>query len=318
MRIAVPATIKPSAFVGHDRDASLVDIGGETMGTTWKVRLAAPAGLDVIGLRDAIAARLGGIVAEMSHWESASLLCRFNRSADQWMTLPPDFAAVIAAALTIARATDGAFDPTIGRLVTAWGFGPTRTFAPPRDAEIATAHAAAGWQRLDLDAERYRLRQPGGLALDLSGIAKGYAVDAVAALLLDNSVRHCLVEIGGELAGRGIRPNGDPWWVDLETPSQVALPSLRVALHELAVATSGNYQRGNHTINPRTGRPIANPPLSVSVLHESAMLADAWATALTVLGPVEGPSRAEREGLAVRFVDHEGDRFTSAFATMLA
>jgi thiamine biosynthesis lipoprotein len=318
MRIAVPEAISPAALVGHDPAAQIVSLGGATMGTTWSARLAAPAALDVPAVQCAIEARLDQIVAEMSHWAADSLLCGFNRSAGQWISLPPDFAAVITAALTIAEWTDGAFDPTIGRLVTMWGFGPSPIAEPPQETAILAARAAAGWQRLAYDAEGARLRQPGGLALDLSGIAKGYAADALADLLRDSGVRHCLVEIGGELVGRGIRPDGDPWWVELETPPQMMLPPFRIALHQLAVATSGNYRRGNHTLDPRTGRPMANPLLSVSVLHESAMLADAWATALTVLGPVDGPARAENAGLAARFVEQDGERLTSGLAAMLA
>ena len=99
-----------------------------------------------------------------------------------------------------------------------------------------------------------------------------------------------------------MRPDGDPWWVDLEDPPGVALPRLRIALHGIAVATSGDYRRGAHTLDPRTGRAIANGLRSVSVIHKSAMLADAWATALTVLGPVEGLEVAGREKIAARFV----------------
>lgn len=318
MRIAVPLALSPAALAGHDRAARLVDLGGETMGTRWSVRLAASAGFDAAPLRRAIAARLDGIVAEMSHWAPDSILCLFNRSAGQWMTLPPDFATVMSAALAMARWTDGAFDPTIGRLVTMWGFGPIAIAEPPRAHGIQAARDAAGWQRLVYDPASRGLRQPGGLALDLSGIAKGYAVDAVAELLRASGIRHCLVEIGGELAGCGLRPDGDPWWVDLESPPGIALPPFRIALHRLAVATSGDYRRGAHTLDPRTGRPAENGVASVSVVHASAMLADAWATALTVLGPIAGPAIAVRQGLAARFVDGDGEHLTPALAAMLA
>lgn len=308
MRIALPAAISLSVLDGHDRTARIVDLGGETMGTTWQVRAAATASFDSGALRTAIVARLGTIIAEMSHWEPASLLSAFNRApAGSWHRLPPDFATVIAAALDIAARSGGAFDPTIGRIVAMRGFGAEPAMPPPDDAMIEFAREAAGWRRLAYDRETGRLRQPGGMALDLSGIAKGYAVDAVADLLRAAGIRHGLVEIGGELHGSGIRPDGDPWWVDLEDPPCVVLPPLRIALHDLSVATSGDYRRGGHTIDPRTGRSTAHGLASVSVVHPTAMLADAWATVLTVLGPDDGPALAEAEGIAARFVSRAGD-----------
>lgn len=285
------------------------------MGTGWSVRFAAPGGSDPDDVMAAISARLDTIIAEMSHWRTDSLISAYNRSdGGEWIALPPDFSAVIETGLTIARASGGAFDPTIGRLVDLAGFGPDPKQASGDPAAIDTARGAAGWERLRL--EDGRLLQPGGLALDLSGIAKGYAVDAVADLLAGRGIAHALVEIGGELVGRGVRPDGDPWWVDLEDPPGIVLPRLRVALHGLAVATSGNYRRGGHTLDPRSGRPIAHRLGSVSVIHRSAMEADAWATALTVLGAEAGIAIATREGLAARFVD-DRERLSPALVNML-
>ncbi len=323
MRIALPAMIDPAAVADRDPAAAIVDLDGETMGTTWHVRLAAPRGFDATTVRGAIDARLDGIVAEMSHWEPASLLSRFNRAAaGQWCALPPDFATVMAQGLAIAGITDGAFDPTIGSVVDLWGFGPRPVAAPPTSAEIEAALARSGWRRLAFEAGTRRLRQPGGLSLDLSGIAKGHAVDAVAGLLQARGIRHTLVEIGGELAGHGLRPDGEPWWVDLEAPPGADIPPLRIALHGLSVATSGNYRRGDHTIDPRTGRAAASGVIAASVIHSSALFADAWATALTVLGPAKGAALASRMGIAARIVT-QGDAgvretMTAPLAAMLA
>ena len=288
------------------------------MGTSWRVRLAGTPGLDVAALRAATQARLDGIVAEMSHWQADSRLGRFNRAhKGAWLDLPPDFATVISAALDIAAGSGGAFDPALGALVDLWGYGPVSVAVPPSDHAVQAARAVSGWRLLDYYRQARRLRQPGGLRLDLSGIAKGFAVDAIADLLAQRGVRHCLAEIGGELVGRGLRPDGDPWWVELENPPGVPLPPIRIALHELAVATSGDYVRGAHTIDPATGRPLANGVRSVSVLHASAMLADAWASALTVLGPDEGMAMARRAGLAVRLVTDREERLSPALAAML-
>lgn len=274
-------------------------LGGETMGTGWRVRLVLPPRLDVAAVHAAIAARLAGLVAEMSHWAPESLLSRFNRGvAGSWWSLPPDFATVIAAGLEVAARTDGAFDPALGALVDACGYGPQGMSAR---TDAAAAHAVSGWWRLTFDPAARRLRQPGGCALDLSGIAKGHAVDAVAALLGGMGVAHALVEIGGELRGFGVRPDLEPWWVALETPPGVAAAPIRIALHALSVATSGDYVRGAHTIDGRSGQPVS-AAVAISVLHPSAMLADAWASALTVLGPGEGQATAMREALAVRAI----------------
>ncbi|MEH3157922.1 MAG: FAD:protein FMN transferase [Sphingomonas taxi] len=323
MRIALPAAIDTGLLAGCDPTAAIIDWGGETMGTRWSVRAVLPAGTDAATIRTAIVARFDGLVAEMSQWQPWSDLSRFNRAAaGSWTVLSPDFAHVIAEALAIAQVTDGAFDPTLGRLVDLWGFGPTPTAAPPQEAAIADALAASGWQRLAYSPSDRRLRQPGGLSLDLSGIAKGFAVDAIADLLGRAGISHALVEIGGELVGRGMRPDGQPWWVDLESPPGLSLGPLRIALHGLAVATSGDYRRGRHTLDPRTGHPIAHGTVAVSVLAPTALAADAWATALTVLPPAAAVALATEHAIAGRIVT-TGDgtveeRLTPALRAMLA
>lgn len=306
MRLAIPRNLDPGGFAAVDRAAPVVDLIGETMGTVWRVRLAVPAGCEVAALRDAIALRLARLVAEMSHWSRDSLLSRFNQAAPgTWTRLPPDFTRVIAVGFDIAARSGGAFDPAIGRLVDLWGFGPVPHTRVPSAAEITRVLAVSGWRRLAFDGARGWLHQPGGVALDLSGIAKGYAVDAVTRLLRERGIGHALVDIGGECRGCGVRPDLDPWWVDLETPPGVDVPPLRVALHGLAAATSGDYVRGRHTIDPRGGRPVGDV-LAVSVLHESAMIADAWASALTVLGGAAAEAAAVREGLAARCLFRAG------------
>ncbi len=318
----MPPTIDPAAFAARDPAAAVFDLHGETMGTTWRVKFAAPVGTDPSPVRIAIVARLAGLVAEMSHWAPGSLLSRFNRSAPgTWTRLPPDFAHVMTRGLAIARATGGAFDPAIGKLVDAWGFGPVAVSAPPSRSDIDVARAVSGWSRLTFSAIGAHLHQPGGVALDLSGIAKGHAVDTIADLLQDAGIANALVEIGGELVGRGIRPDGDPWWVDLESPPGLTLPPLRIALHGLAVATSGDYRRGAHTLDPRTGRPIDTGVVSASVIHDTALDADAWATALTVLGPDEGIALAHDHRIAGRLVtlidESPREYLTPALAAML-
>lgn len=318
-RFAVPRAIGAEALAGFDPGAAIIDLAGETMGTRWRVRYAGSAGR-AAALEGLVQRRLDGVVAEMSHWLADSLLSRFNRStAGSWTNLPPDFAHVIAAGFAIAEASGGAFDPAIGRLTDLWGIGATPRDLAPSGEAIAAALDHSGWRRLAFDGGARRLRQPGGVWLDLSGIAKGYAVDAVSAVLGGAGVGHALVEIGGECAGRGMRPDGDPWWVELETPRGIDLPPLRVAAHALGIATSGDYVRGAHTLDPRTGRPPVAPPVAISVIHPSCMIADAWASALVVLGKEEAQSIAAGHKLAVRTVDRDGSEWLSpAFGDMLA
>ncbi len=314
VRIALPPVIDPAAFVALDPADPVVSFAGETMGTSWRVLAVRPPA----GAAAAIARRLDGLVAQMSHWAPDSRLSRFNRAAPgSWHALPPDFAQVVDAALRIARASGGAFDPAIGALVDLHGHGPLGRRPAPDEPAVAAALASSGHARLGYDAAARRLFQPGGVALDLSGIAKGYAVDAVAAMLRARGVAHGLVEIGGELAGWGVRPSGEPWWVDLETPPGVSTVPLRLALHGLAVATSGDYVRGAHTIDPRTGWPAARGVIAVSVIHDSAMLADAWASALFVAGADEGLALAAREHLAARFLFRDGELLSPVLAAML-
>ena len=304
-RVLVPLLAEPPA---RPIGGAVLTLGGETMGTTWSVKLVAPATAKAAALTAMAQAELDAVVGEMSPWEPHSDLSRFNRAeAGTWTALPPAFAKVLRRALEIAEATDGAFDPTLGALVDLWGFGPGPfSGAPPEAEELAEARETTGWRRLTLNGDR--LLQPGGLTLDLNGIAKGFAVDRVAAALDRAGARSYLVEIGGELRGTGAKPDGQPWWVELERPP-AANESGRtlVALHGLSVATSGDYRRffehdGRryaHTLDPATAAPVAGGAVSVTVLADSCLRADAYATALTVMAPDAALAFAAEHGLAV-------------------
>ena len=316
------------------------ELGGPTMGTRWSVRFWHPIGTASAPhatLRAAIEAALDTVVQQMSPWEVDSDLSRYNRAAPgHWQTLPEPFFSVLRCALDLARDSGGAYDPTVAPVVDLWGFGP----APARDtvpaaAEIDTARARVGWQRLALDVSRRRVHQPGGSALDLSSIAKGHAVDAVAHALRALGCDNVLVEVGGELLGCGCRPDGTPWRVAVKLPGldvadigEATGPVL--ALPDLAVATSGDDFRHfvadgehcSHTLDPRSGWPIRHALASVTVVHPQCMQADALATALLVLGPEAGWAYAQRHRLAALFIrrgaeGHEA-RPTEQFEALLA
>lgn len=294
-------------------------LSGETMGTRWSLNAVSPPE----GTGKVVQAALDGVVAQMSQWEPKSDISRFNRHAPGlWQSVPPEFARVLKAALEVAKLSGGAFDPAIGGAVDLWGFGPAPA---PQNAPDPQATSAAIGGGIEFDGPGLRARRSGPAQLDFSGIAKGFAADLAAEHLLASGVAHFLLEVGGELRGHGVKPDGQPWWVDIERPPGSAIAPLRVALHELSVATSGDYRRWldaggaryAHTLDPRSGRPIANGVCSVTVLHRSGMLADAWATALAVLGPAEGIALADAQSLAVQMIAGEEEFLSTALKAML-
>lgn len=334
--VLVPAAIDPAL---PPPGSVLTDAAGTTMGTRWSARMMVPT-----GVRSELGAQmqreLDGIVAEMSHWEPDSVLGRYNRApAGSWHALPPRFLEVLAYGMELARDSGGAYDPCSGALVNLWGFGPSGRpevpgfqapgFQAPAPEAVRAVQAQRARQAPELDLAGARLLQPGGVQLDLSSIAKGYAVDRLAWCLERHGVRHYLVEIGGELRGAGMKPDGQPWWVELEAvPGLAPVPAV-LALHGLAVATSGDYLRrfahgggdASHTLDPRSGAPIANGVASCSVVHERCMAADALSTAITVLGMEAGLAFAEERALAARLLLRRAGRLeeftTSAWRAML-
>lgn len=312
----IPRALTPAAFAARVADADVRTFAGETMGTRWSLQaVSAPPDAGV-----GVQAALDLVVAQMSQWEPDSDISRFNRAlADEWYVVPPEFGRVVAAALEIAETSGGAFDPSLGELTERWGFGSAGPVdAPPDESSFAR-------RAVEIDSEGLRIRRGEGARLDLSGIAKGYGADLAAERLLAQGVRHFLIEVGGELRGEGLRPDGQPWWVDVEMPPTSSIPPWRIALHDLSVATSGNYRRGftsggryySHSFDPRTGRPIVNGVSSVTVLHRSCMMADGWATALTILGPDEAIALADAQQLAVSMVVGDREFVSRAWQAML-
>lgn len=326
--------------------AALHQLAGETMGTTWSVRLGNPHFQPRAPARQAVQQALDLVVQQMSHWEPGSDLSHFNRAAaGTWHALPQPFWDVLACALDWARESGGAWDPTVGPLVQAWGFGPqpdadasARASADGPDPQrLAQARARVGYGRVGLRPSARQALQPGGAQIDLSGIAKGYAVDVVAQHLKALGYTDFLVEVGGELRASGRRPDGHPWRVAVASAEQGAAAAAAagaartLALNDMAIATSGDiyhaYERGgrrySHTIDPRTGAPVAHALASVTVLHPECMHADALATVLTVLGPQEGLAFAESRGLAALLCERTAggpvlQTMTSGFAALAA
>lgn len=301
--------------------ARLLALQGRTMGTTYTVTLATPPRhLDFEALQRAIDAELALINSLMSTYDPDSELSRFNRfHATDWFPVADALALVADAAWQISVLSDGAFDATVGHLVNLWGFGAEsgqRSF--PSDAALAAAMALTGYEKLEVRCHppALRKREP-ALVLDLSGIAKGYAVDRLAELLDQHGIGHYLVEIGGELRASGRHPER-PWRVAIERPDARTREVFRVVdLQDIGMATSGDYRNFferdgvlySHTINPRTGRPVDHSLASVSVLDASAMRADALATALLVLGPDAGLAFAEKHDIQALFIERDAAGF---------
>ena len=298
-----------------DQRLPQLELGGSALGTTFKVAIVEPAvDLDTATLETGIAAALTRVDKLASTWRSDSELSRFNAAnSTDWMEVSADFCSALADALEISRDTGGAFDVTVGPLVNLWGFGPDGTVAqPPSDSDIEHALQRVGFDKVHTDCERSVARKDdAAVYVDLSGWAKGLAVDVVAGVLDDRQVDNYLVEIGGELRVSGHNSERRKWAVAIEAPStSQRVPRAIVRVTDTSVATSGDYRnyftygdrRYSHTIDPRTGRPVTHDLAAVTVIHAVNAYADAMATALLVLGPENGPSLARDLGIAAYFL----------------
>lgn len=313
--VLIPACLVVAALalvqVGCESAPREHQLSGYTMGTEWSVRIVLPAdSRQLTGLRDDIEDALETVDAQMSTYRDDSVLSRFNKlPAGESIILPSEFAEVLDAALMLAEQTGGRFDPTVGPLVNLWGFGPDgpRT-EPPSEQAIEAARARVGWEQLQFDIDTRELFQPGDVYLDLSSIAKGYAVDLIVRRLETRGINAYLVDIGGDMRSRGEKPGGQPWRIAIErpTPGERGIHTI-IEPGNKAIATSGSYRsffrdgdrEYSHTIDPLTGYPIPQELVSVTVVHDNAMAADGLATAITALGPQAGLEFARERDLVV-------------------
>ncbi|MBT8092308.1 MAG: FAD:protein FMN transferase [Gammaproteobacteria bacterium] len=304
-------------LAGCGSDASLprFELSGSTMGTTFNVVLVAPGSeVDDAALRTDISAELADVNALASTWHDDSQLAAFNASpSTDWINVSSEFCQIIEQALEVCRLSLGAFDITVGPLVNLWGFGPDgEVSAPPGDELIEATMAFVGYEGVETRCSEPAIRKRHAeIYVDLSGWAKGYAVDRVANLLDEYGLTDYLVEIGGEVRVRGHNAEEKKWAIAVEAPSTTTRRTQSVLrLSDASVATSGDYrnyfdhdgQHYSHTIDARTGRPVDHNLAAVTVVDESAAFADAMATALLVLGPEAGPALAENLGIASYFL----------------
>ncbi|MEL0307677.1 MAG: FAD:protein FMN transferase, partial [Halieaceae bacterium] len=298
-----------------------VQLAGQVFGTTWSLTyLGAPVDVTGVDVQDSVETAFDIVNESMNHYDKRSLISAFNAQAvDTPMEVDWDFAYVLSAALALGDVTHGAYDVTVSPLSDLWGFGPDGPRQFPAEADIARVLGRVGSNHLAWQPEtRILSKTMPGVALDFSSLAKGYAVDLAADALDDLGVVHYMLEIGGEVRVRGQSPRGDAWRIAIERPEPGARGGVQAALvlEDTGVATSGDYRnffehegdRYSHLIDPRTGYPVRHDVVSVTVVHGSAMMADAWATALTVMGSAEAMAMAEARGLAVYVITQAGDR----------
>ncbi len=297
------------------------------MGTTWSVRLDhEPKQLDRQRLRGLIQGRLDELESQLSHWRSDSAVSTFNRQqSTKPIPIPNDLACVISEALEVCELTGGAFDITVAPLVNLYGFGPQRRPTQISAAELAKARRNVGWRLLTLEQSslsEFTLRKSRPeVQIDLSALAKGYAIDELAELLDSYNCYAYLIELGGELRGAGRR-----WRIGLESPRSDRMGTIRrvIALENSAVATSGNYRQFrrdavthatySHIVDPREARETKSDLLSATVISETAMRADALATALMVMGLDSALEFAAKHALAVSLIDDmHAEHTTSLF-----
>ncbi len=286
-----------------------IALNGPTMGTRWSALFFAGPDVDKQAVRGALQAAVDEVDAQMSTWKPDSDLMRLNAApVGEWIALPARLRDVLRLGLEIGRASGGAFDVGMGDAVTAWGFGPEAA-APGGIRAAMNAPRRPAHEVLEFEGDHVRKAEP--IALDLNGIAKGYGVDRLAETLRDHRIADALVGIDGEMRATGLRPGGEAWTIAVEAPdAERRTPHAILALQEAAVATSGDYRhwvevrgrRLSHTMDPRRGAPLIASPASVTVVARTCAEADAWATALMVLGPDKGATFARQSGLDALFL----------------
>ena len=286
---------------------------GQALGTSYSIKYVGDQS-KVGKFQSGVNSVLDRIDQAMSTYLKRSELNKFNEAAvGESFHMSDDLYYVVSLAQSVSRKSGGAFDITVEPLVDLWGFGPSdRPDIVPDKEELSKAFDMVGYSALQLNDATHTVIKAAPREIDLSAIAKGYAVDKVAEYLDSLNLTSYLVEVGGEMRLKGSKPNGDAWRVAIETPESGARGVYRILpLTDHAIATSGDYRnyfevngkRYSHTIDPKTGYPIDHPLVSASVIADNCAVADAWATAMMVLGTEQALALAEKEQLPVFLIE---------------
>ena len=295
----------------QEPSTEMVTLAGKTMGTGYSVTV--PARHAGNRLADAIEQRLEELEDIFSTWRDASEISRFNASRSTgWFHCSEELESVVAESIRLHALTDGAFEVTLGPLIERWGFGKRDVTVPPSGEELAALMLSVGTTYLESRESPPAIRKHRPeTTINLSGIAKGYAVDAIAGLLEQEGLAAYMVEIGGEVRTKG--QNGDrPWRVAIARPQPGEPAAQRIVeTGAAAIATSGGYQnslelldkRYIHILDPSTGNPVKSRTASVTVIDEaSTMRADALATALMVMPASDALRLADEQGIAAHLI----------------
>lgn len=316
-----------------DEKPAIQHFYGRALGTSYNIRFVGTTS-DVRRLQAGTDSTLETINQSMSTYIDDSELNRFNDSVGtDWVKVSDALGAVLVISQAISEKSQGAFDVTVGPLVDLWGFGPQARREQVPDSRVLNAVMAdVGYQGLELSIEdqTYRIRKLRPRRIDLSAVAKGYAVDQIAEYLAAEGISDFLVEVGGEMRLSGHKPGNENWKVAVETPESGARGVFRILpLTGVAIATSGDYRnyfevdgvRYSHTIDPSNGYPIRHHLASVTVITDTCAKADAWATAMMVMGVEKALALAEAENLAVLLIEKSDGAFiehtSSAFDLLL-
>ncbi|WP_371195419.1 FAD:protein FMN transferase [Glaciecola sp. SC05] len=304
------------------QSAEIKAFSGNTMGTTYSIKFVQQkdaAQIDLLRLQSDVEQRLLEINQLMSTYISDSELSLLNKApANQAFLLSGETLTVIHEALRLAELSDGALDITVGPLVNLWGFGPDqKPDVIPSAQKIEDTRAVVGLDKFTIDSNAV-FKSHQSVYIDLSTIAKGYAVDQLALILSEQGYSNYLVEIGGEMRASGKKLNSEDWLLAIEKPITTERVVQRIiSIGDNAIATSGDYRnyfeedgvRFSHLIDPQTAHPIQHNLVAVSVVAPTCIEADGLATALIVLGPEKGKALAEQEGIAALFITKEGAEF---------
>jgi thiamine biosynthesis lipoprotein len=302
--------------------ADLMSITGKTMGTTFSIKIVDDKNLsiDYSFLESEINEQLKEINQQMSTYIKDSEISRFNDyDSTGWFNISYDFASLLKTALEVSSISEGAFDITVGPLVNLWGFGPElKNPEVPGVKDLLEAKSKTGYKFIEVRVDSPSVKKnKSEIYLDMSAIAKGYAVDKVAELLSSKKIINYMVEIGGEVRTEGKNNKNESWKIGIETPDSPTNIQNVISISDYAVATSGDYNnyfedngiRYSHTIDPRTGMPITHKLASVTVIHSNCTLADAYATAINVMGPTAGYDFALKENLIIYMIVREESGF---------
>ena len=309
-------------IANHSCLAETVSLTGQTMGTTYSIKVITPSAQIAEDLKTQVDQRLTELDGAMSTWKPESEVSRFNafESTDEWFPIGRDTFQVVRLALEMSSRTDGAFDITAAPIIGLWSFGASSrdSFVPPSESEIQATLELVGFDKIELSDEPPRIRKSvAGLNIDLSAIAKGYAVDEIASILDSQQLGDYMVEIGGEVIVSGQREDNTAWRIGIEAPQKNARElAVAIPLVETAIASSGDYRNFfeyegksySHIVDPRTGKPAAGDLTAISVLSKDCATADAIATAMLVLGFEAAHQWCQENGISALLFERNGKK----------